>query len=116
MPWDVEFHSELEQEFSTLTEAVQDELLAQAAKLAQIGPTLGRPSVDTLKGSKIANLKELRFTADDGVWRVAFAFDKGRIAVLLAAGDKRGEKGKRFYKSLIATAERRFATWQAGSG
>ena len=70
--------------------------------------------MDTLKGSKIANLKELQFRADDGVWQVAF--DKTRIAVLLAAGDKRGEKEKRFYKSLIATAERRFATWQAGSG
>jgi hypothetical protein len=111
MPWDVEFHSELVLEFDALGEAVQDELLAQTKKLKEFGPTLGRPTVDTLKGSKIANLKELRFMADDGVWRVAFAFDRGRIAVLLAAGDKKGKKEVRFYKGLITTAERRFVTW-----
>jgi hypothetical protein len=65
----VEFHAELAREFNDLSEAVQDELLAQARKLAEFGPTLGRPTVDTLKGSRIANLKELRFRADGGVWR-----------------------------------------------
>src|SRR5689334_4595735 len=88
MTWDVEFHAELAREFSDLSEAVQDELLAQAKKLAAFGPTLGRPTADGLKGSRIANLKELRFRADGGIWRVAFAFDRDRIAVLLAAGEK----------------------------
>jgi hypothetical protein len=111
MPWEVEFHSALADEFESLDEAVQDELLAHAKLLQNFGPTLGRPKVDTLKGSKIINLKELRFNAGRGVWRVAFAFDKGRIAVLLAAGDKRGENEDRFYKRLIATAERRFVDW-----
>ena len=103
-------------EFADLPEAVQDELVAHVRLLAEFGPTLGRPAVDTLKGSRIANLKELRFTAAGGVWRVAFAFDGKRIAVLLAAGDKRGKAEPRFYKALIATAERRFATWGAGEG
>lgn len=115
MPWAVGFHAELAAEFAGLAEAVQDELLAHAKLLAEFGPTLGLPSVDTLKGTKVANLKELRFSADGGVWRVVFAFDRNRIAVLLAAGDKRGKAGARFYKTLIATAERRFATWSAGS-
>ena len=66
-------------------------------------------AVDTLKGSKIANLKELRFSAEGGVWRVAFAFHARRVAVLLAA-DKRGQPQTRFYKALIALAERRWAT------
>lgn len=51
---------------------------------------LGRPYVDTLEGSKYPNMKELRFTADDGVWRVAFAFDPQREAIVLVAGDKAG--------------------------
>jgi len=114
MPWEVEFHDDLAAEFKGFTEAVQDELLAQIKRLAEFGPTLGRPAVDTLSGSKIGNLKELRFNADDGVWRVAFAFDRSRIAVLLAAGDKRGQGQKRFYKGLIAVAERRFVTWCLG--
>jgi hypothetical protein len=60
------------------------------------GPQLGRPYVDTLKGSKFANMKELRFTADGGVWRVAFAFDLRREAILLVAGDKSGVSESRF--------------------
>ena len=48
--------------------AVQDELLAMLTPLRQYGPTLGRPEVDTLKDSKYANMKELRFKADGGVW------------------------------------------------
>lgn len=86
-------------------------LLAHAGLLARFGPTLGRPVVDTLKGSKIANLKELRFGAGGGVWRVAFAFDVQRIAVLLAAADKRLRPQARFYKAFIAVAERRWASW-----
>lgn len=50
-------------------------------------------------------MKELRFDADDGVWRVAFAFDRKRKAILLVAGDKSGVSEKRFYKSLIAKAD-----------
>ena len=81
---------------------VQDELLARACILAKLGPTLGRPQVDTLAGSRHANMKELRFSAGGGVWRVAFAFDLERAAILLAAGDKSGVSQKRFYRTLIA--------------
>jgi hypothetical protein len=64
--------------------------------------------VDTLKNSKHANMKELRFDAADGVRRVAFAFDVARQAVILVAGDKSGESEARFYRMLIATADKRF--------
>lgn len=109
--WDVQLHPELAIELEALSAVVRVELLAHAGLLAQFGPTLGRPAVDTLKGSAIANLKELRFNAEGGVWRVAFAFDAKRIAVLLAAADKRGRPQARFYKALIALAERRWASW-----
>jgi hypothetical protein len=69
---------------------VQDELLASLVPLREYGPSLGRPDVDTLKDSKYANMKELRFRADGGVWRVGFAFDPHRDAILLVAGDKAG--------------------------
>jgi hypothetical protein len=48
--------------------------LARLGALAQFGPNLGRPNVDTLEGSDFANMKELRFRLD-GLWRFAFAFD-----------------------------------------
>jgi hypothetical protein len=76
--------------------------------LKQFGPSLGRPRVDTLKGSRHANMKELRFDADNGVWRVAFAFDPKREAILLVGGDKSGGSERRFYRQLLKKADKRF--------
>jgi hypothetical protein len=68
MLWTVRFADEFEQEFLALQQGVQDELLATARILAECGPQLGRPYVDTLKGSKHSNMKERRFDAGGGVW------------------------------------------------
>lgn len=108
MEWEVAFHDAFEKEFDNLSEPVQDAILASAKLLATIGPGLKRPHADTLNGSKHANMKELRCSAADGVWRIAFAFDPRRKAILLTAGDKAGINEKRFYKSLIAKADERF--------
>lgn len=108
MSWSVAFSDEFDREFEGLTSAVQDELLATAKLLGTFGPQLGRPHADTLNDSSFANMKELRFEADDGVWRVAFAFDPERQAILLVAGDKSGGSEKRFYKALIAKADKRY--------
>ncbi|MGA2589309.1 MAG: type II toxin-antitoxin system RelE/ParE family toxin [Bryobacteraceae bacterium] len=99
---------EFEPEFDALHEDVRTEILALSRLLQQFGPQLGRPRVDTLKGSRHRNMKELRFDAADGVWRVAFAFDTKRKAVLLVAGDKSGVSEKRFYRELIRKAGDRF--------
>jgi hypothetical protein len=87
---------------------LRTEILALALLLEQFGPQLGRPRVDTLKGSRHANMKELRFSAADGEWRIAFAFDPKRRAILLVAGDKSGGSEKRFYRELIRKADQRF--------
>ena len=58
-------------------------------------------------------MKELRFRAADGEWRVAFAFDPKRTAILLVAGDKSGGSAKRFYRGLLRKADARFATHRA---
>ncbi len=108
MSWTVRFCDEFESEFRRLSEAVQDELLAQALVIQRFGPQAGRPRVDTLQGSRHANMKELRFDADGGVWRVAFAFDPNREAILLAAGNKSGVSEARFYRSLLRHADARF--------
>lgn len=109
MPWVVRFGDEFEQEYLALGPAVQDEFLAAARLLEDYGPQLGRPHVDTLKGSKHAHMKELRFNAAGGVWRVAFAFDPERQGILLVAGDKSGSSEGRFYRRLIARADKRYA-------
>lgn len=108
MPWVVAIADEFEPEFDGLPEEARTEILALSLLLEQFGPRLGRPRVDTLKGSLYANMKELRFSAAGGEWRIAFAFDPGRRALLLVAGDKSGGSGKRFYRELIRKADMRF--------
>lgn len=108
MSWNILFHDDFADEFAALTESLQDELLAHALLLRNFGPGLGRPTVDTLKGSKHANMKEMRFAWAGEVWRVAFAFDPARQAILLVGGDKGGADQRRFYKRLIAVADQRF--------
>lgn len=108
MAWNIDFHSDFYIEFTELPTDVRLELLAKIALLEVFGPTLKRPHVDTLKGSTHANMKEIRFQAADGVWRVAFAFDPRRSAILLVAGDKSGGSEKRFYRQLIEIADSRF--------
>ncbi|MHB1796062.1 MAG: type II toxin-antitoxin system RelE/ParE family toxin [Acidobacteriaceae bacterium] len=108
MEWTVLIDDEFEPEFFALPREVQDETLAMTRLLQHFGPHLGRPRVDTLKESQHSNMKELRFDAADGVWRVAFAFDPKRRAILLVAGDKSGGNQKRFYRELIRKADRRF--------
>jgi hypothetical protein len=90
---EVEFRKDFDPEFDALPDDVQNELRAHALLLEQFGPQLGRPRV---------------FDAADGVWRVAFAFDPKRNAVLPIAGDKPGGGEKRFYRQLIAKADERF--------
>ena len=106
--WVVEIGDEFEPEFDALHEDVQTEILAMARLLQQFGPQLKRPRADTLNGSRHANMKELRFSAADGEWRIAFAFDPKRKAILLVAGDKSGVGEKRFYRELIRKADDRF--------
>jgi hypothetical protein len=105
--WSVDIGNEFDPEFDALPEEVRTEILALSLLLEQFGPQLGRPRVDTLKGSRHANMKELRFSAADGQWRVAFAFDPRRRAILLVAGDKSGVSEKRFYRELIRKADNR---------
>lgn len=105
MAWVVHFHGEFE--FEELPEDIQDELLARLKVLAEFGPQLGRPYVDTLKGSSFPNMKELRFRKG-GLWRFAFAFDPLQQAIVLVGGDKEGESQTRFYKGLIRVADDRF--------
>ena len=108
MHWTVEFHPEFAGEFAELGEVVQDRLLAKIELLREFGPRLGRPHADTLNGSRYNNMKELRLSADGGAWRVAFAFDPKKQAILLVAGDKSGSSESRFYRSLIDRADERF--------
>jgi hypothetical protein len=109
MSWTVDAHPAFKAELKKFSEAVQDRLFEAIRYLMDFGPHLGRPHAETLEQSKFPNMKELRFKADDGVWRIAYAFDPERKAVLLVGGDKSGGSQKQFYKTLIQKADERFA-------
>ena len=91
MAWEVVLHPDFDPEFDALAPELQNELLAHAKLLEAFRPTLGRTRADTLKGSRHANMKELRFTAYGGVRRIVFAFDPERKAV--PAGPPRTSRG-----------------------
>lgn len=111
MKWQVLFHEDFRDEFLDLPAEVQDKALAVLQVLQTFGPALRRPHVGTLSGSHHSNMKELRFNAGGGVWRVAFAFDPEQQAILLVAGDKSGTSEKRFYRLLIRKADSRFTEY-----
>lgn len=102
--WEVEYTDEIETWWLNLTEAEQDELAASVGLLQKIGPFLGRPHVDSVKGSRHANMKELRTQCKGRPLRTFFAFDPRRCAILLIGGDKTGDK--RFYDELLPKTDR----------
>ena len=108
MEWDVRFAPAFAVEAKEFARPVQLELAALSGLLRQFGPQLRRPHCDTLNGSKHANMKELRFTLPDGEWRIAFAFDPLRQAILLVGGSKSGTSERQFYRDLIRLADERF--------
>ncbi len=107
MSWSISMHPEFEKWILALEREERIELLANVALLEEAGPNLGRPSVDTLKGSKFKNMKELRVQLKGKLWRILFAFDPKRSAILLIGGNKGGDD--RWYKINIPIADARFA-------
>jgi hypothetical protein len=101
--WDVEYTEEFGAWWEDLEHDDQERLTAAVELLEELGPSLGRPLVDTLKGSKHPNMKELR----PGTVRVLFAFDPRRTAILLLGGDKSG-RWKDWYVEAIPEADRLF--------
>lgn len=92
--------------FKSLNSKDKVSVRATLVLLEEKGPSLPRPYVDTLEGTKITNLKELRVQTGGKPIRVFFAFDPERQCVVLCGGNKTGDK--RFYKKMIPIAEREF--------
>ena len=103
MAWEVEFTDQFEEWWSDLSEDQQEAFEAAVQLLREHGPSLGRPVVDTIKGSRHRNMKELR-VSQDGLLRTLFAFDPRRTAILLLGGDKTGQ-WEQWYKVAIPQAD-----------
>lgn len=110
--WDIEQSDEFETWFLALPDHAKEKIIMGVEILRNIGPGLGRPWVDTVKGSKLRNLKELRINVKQNVFRILFVFDTKRVGILLVGGDKRGQK--RFYERIIPLAESIYDSYLKG--
>lgn len=104
--WEIEYTDEFDDWWNELSESDQERVRAAVEILESAGPALGRPLVDTLEGSQLSNMKELRPLG--GHLRVLFAFDPRRAAILLLGGDKSG-RWSAWYAEAIPAAERLYA-------
>ena len=104
--WTIREHPEVTAWLEGLTGSTAEHVTAALERLRENGPGLGRPTVDTIKGSRHHNMKELRAKTA----RVLFVFDPQRQAILLVAGDKRGE-WNRWYTKAVPLADDRYADW-----
>jgi hypothetical protein len=106
MEWEVLSDEEFAEWLLEQDIGLQDEILIYRNLLKQYGPTLGRPRVDSVKGSKFHNMKELRVQWKGQPWRILFAFDPKRRSILLLGGNKQGDK--RWYDRNIPIADARY--------
>jgi hypothetical protein len=102
MRWKTERTEEFDDWWEALSGNERRRVAISIERLEALGPNAGRPLVDTVKGSRYLNMKELRATQ---TIRVFFAFDPRRKAVLLLGGDKAG-RTTRFYRQMIAKADK----------
>ena len=104
MAWSVEYTDEFGSWWDCLSEAEQEDIAAKVKLLEKVGPALGRPHADTLsKQSRFSNMKELRIVHRGDAYRVLFAFNTRRVAILLFGGRKPDQK---WYKTAIPAAEK----------
>ena len=104
--WTIERTKEIANWINTLDDDAKEAIYKNLLILKEVGPSLGRPYVDSVKESKHPNMKELRVDNKKRVFRIFFAFDPERMVILLIGGDKRGDK--RFYQRMLPLADQLF--------
>ena len=107
MAWEVEYTDEFEAWWDGLGEDEQISINAVVIILEQVGPALTRPYADTVKGSRFPNMRELRVQHQGRPFRLLYAFDPRRTALILIGGDKTGND--RWYAENVPIADRLYA-------
>jgi hypothetical protein len=102
--WDVEFTDQFGAWWETLEEDLHTSIDAVVQVLEKVGPALTRPYADTVKGSRHTNMRELRIQHQGRPFRLLYAFDPRRTAIILVGGDKGGND--RWYDVNIPIADK----------
>jgi hypothetical protein len=113
--WEVEFTEEFERRWSGLTEDEQIAVAAKVKLLEEKGPNLPHPHSSGIQSSKHKQMRELIIQCHGEPFRVLYAFDSRRVAILLIGGNKTGDN--RWYETSVPLADRLYdahlATLQA---
>ena len=103
MAWEIEFTNEFGTWWEDLSESQQRSITAGVGLLEEYGPTLDHPYTSAISSSRHSNMRELRIQSGGRPFRVFYAFDPRRTAILLIGGDKTGYN--RFYATLVSRAD-----------
>jgi hypothetical protein len=103
MKWDIEYTDELGEWWGHLNEAEQESIDTAVRLLEEKGPNLGYPHSSGIESSKHSHMRELRIQHQGRPYRVLYAFDPRRSAILLIGGDKTGDG--RWYDTHIPIAD-----------
>jgi len=106
MEWEIEFTDEFGEWWDALTEEEQDAVAIKVGLLRQLGPALRRPHSGSISSSRHSSMKELIIQQAGRPYRVLYAFDPRRAAILLMGGDKTGDE--RWYEKFVPLADRLF--------
>jgi len=109
--WNVEYTDEFGEWFATLVEAVQDDVDRSVGLLEAKGPQLPFPHSSGIEGSRHAHMRELRVQSGGEPYRIFYAFDPRRTAILLIGGNKTGDD--RFYERTVPIADSLYDTYIA---
>ncbi|MFP5233922.1 MAG: type II toxin-antitoxin system RelE/ParE family toxin [Acidobacteriota bacterium] len=103
MAYEVEASDEFKDWYEPLSEAEQNSIERVVLMLAEAGPALGFPYSTGIQSSKFSHMRELRIQHDGRPYRVLYAFDPNRAALLLLGGDKTGDS--RWYEKMVPKAD-----------
>ncbi len=106
--WEIDRTDEVKTWIEAQDDDAREVILEKLIVLKKLGPQLGRPTVDSVKGSSFNNMKELRIQNKNRVFRIFFAFDPERKAILLIGGDKKGIND--FYEKMIHQADKLYSS------
>jgi hypothetical protein len=101
--WEVEYTDEFEKWWATLNEKEQINVAASVGMLEECGPNLKHPHSSGIIGSSLSHMRELRIQSSGSPYRILYAFDPRRAAILLIGGNKKGDD--RWYEKYVPIAE-----------